>query len=249
MELEIAGRNYSIRQSPGLLKSDNAGGTTGAVLWKVTPLLAEWLAARPSLLTDINVLHSDATVVELGCGLTGLIGQVMSGTVKRYVLTDQASITKHLKANLDDEMATRQTTTSKYKKKNKPQSDRRSEVALQVCPLDWECDAVENLREALTSEGNIDLIVVCDCVYNEYLVNPLVQTCVDVCRLAQQKHHATLVLIAQQLRSDSIFHTFLCAMMLQFDVWRVGDEHIVMGLGTNSGYVVHVAVLKQSTDA
>ena len=86
MEIEIAGHDYIVRQSPGLLNSNRDEGTTGAVLWKITPLLANWLASIPDILSD--VLHNDAVVVELGCGVAGLIGLVLARMVDCYILTD-----------------------------------------------------------------------------------------------------------------------------------------------------------------
>lgn len=246
IEVEIAGHNYEFQQSPGLLNSNNTGGTTGAVLWKVTPLLASWLSSFPSVLSDLDALHSDSVVVELGCGLTGLIGQVLSRSVRRYILTDQPLIVKHLKANLLDSAPLEKRTGTKSKKK----SATGKQDVLKVMALDWEEDAATNLKAGLPTDAMIDLLILCDCVYNEHLIKPLVQTCVDTCALGSGDGDGslsgspTVVLVAQQLRSDVIFELFLEAMMDQFEVWRVPEERIAANLAPGSGYAVHLAILK-----
>lgn len=110
--------------------------------------------------------------------------------------------------------------------------------------LDWETDDAEYLNSVIAPQENIDLLILCDCVYNDYLIEPLVQTCVDVCSL-RASDSKTVMLVAQQLRSDSIFEEFLETMMKYFDVWRVPDGSCSRELGPGSGYVVHLAALKQ----
>ena len=242
IEVELAGHVYTLRQSPGLLASTREGGTTGAVLWKITPLLASWLAARPALLSDTDILHKDATIVELGCGLTGLIGLALSRLVKCYVLTDQDYVMKYLRENIvaNSPIAHRGTKNVKNKA-NVPKTG--LETPLRTFALDWETDCVESLRSVIPCEVPIDLVLLCDCVYNEYLVFPLIQTCVDVCQLGSSVTKATVVLIAQQLRSNSVFELFLSTLMKRFQVWRVPDQWLSVDLRSNSGYVVHLAVL------
>ena len=245
IEIEIAGHDYTLRQSPGLLTSNREGGTTGAVLWKVTPLLATWLAALPAPLAEANILHRDATIVELGCGLTGLIGLVLSHLVRCYVLTDQAYVMKHLRENISANSATAQKCAKNVKKKpSVPKAD--PERGLRTLVLDWETDSVENLKSVISSEAPVDLVLLCDCVYNEFLVLPLVQTCVDICLLGSSGTKATVVLIAQQLRSDSVFELFLNTLMKRFEVWRVPDQWLSVDLRSNTGYVLHLAVLNNA---
>ncbi|KAK5073213.1 Ribosomal protein lysine methyltransferase [Lithohypha guttulata] len=98
--IEVAGNTYEIRQSPGLLTSSNSEGTTGAALWKISPLIAEWLADRDNALRTTSILHAQATVIELGCGITGLIGLALSRLVATYILTDQKSVLKLLQENI-----------------------------------------------------------------------------------------------------------------------------------------------------
>ncbi|OAP55275.1 hypothetical protein AYL99_10248 [Fonsecaea erecta] len=240
LEIEIAGHDYVLRQSPGLLHSSRQEGTTGAVIWKITPLLAAWLTSLPPILS--GVLHDTAVVVELGCGITGLLGLVLSRFVQCYVLTDQAYVVKYLRENIAANTASLK--RKKIRKKRPNEKEMAQEERLKVLPLDWEADSVENLKSAIPQDAVIDLLVLCDCVYNEYLISPLVQTCVDACRLASTETKPTVVLVAQQLRSDTVCELFLDALMKEFHVWRVPDQELSSQLQSGSGYVVHLAILK-----
>ncbi|KIW22514.1 uncharacterized protein PV07_12392 [Cladophialophora immunda] len=240
LEIEIAGHDYILRQSPGLLHSNRQEGTTGAVIWKITPLLAAWLTSLPSILS--GALYDTAVVVELGCGVTGLLGLVLSRFVQCYVLTDQAYVVKYLRENIAAN-ATSPKGKKSYKKKSNDKGVAQEE-RLKVLPLDWEADSVENLKSAIPAGALIDLLVLCDCVYNEYLISPLVQTCVDACRLGSTATKPTVVLVAQQLRSDTVCELFLDALMKEFNVWRVPDQELSSQLRSGSGYVVHLATLK-----
>jgi hypothetical protein len=236
VEVEVAGHDYVIQQSPGLLNSSRAQGTTGAVLWKITPLLAAWLVSSPPVLAD--VLHNDAVVVELGCGVAGLIGLVLSRVVRHCILTDQDYVMRLLKENIAANTVSRQAA----KRRGKKQRD--TENAIRTLSLDWERDSARCLSLVLPAGAPIDLVVICDCVYNEYLISPLVQTCVEVCRLGSVRGSSPVLLVAQQLRSDTVFEEFLEALMGPFDVWRLPDDKTAAGLGSGSGYAVHLARLK-----
>jgi predicted nicotinamide N-methyase len=241
IEVEIAGSDYVIRQSPTLLNSRRAEGTTGAVLWKVTPLIAAWLGSKPAILADF--LHSNAVIVELGCGVSGLIGLVLCRSVKRYVLTDQEYVMKYLRANIAANSTTIEVSTSGSNRKGGEKGETKGDN-LTALALDWENDSAEILKTVIPENSSIDVVLVCDCVYNEYLIDPLVQTCVDVCRLVASAAATTVVLVAQQLRSDTVTEQFLEALMKEFDVWRVPNEAISTNLGSKSGYVVHLAILR-----
>ena len=244
VELEVAGRDFVLQQSPGLLTSSRKNGTTGAVLWKITPLLATWLASSPKLLSELEVLHAGTTIVELGCGVAGLLGLVLAKLVKCYVLTDQEYVMKHLRENISNN-ATAVSHRAIRSKKGDSRRTTSDDGVPKTLALDWEIDRAESLNSVIAPQDSIDLLLLCDCVYNDFLIKPLVQTCVDVCSL-RGPESKTIVVIAQQLRSDCIVELFLETMMEHFDVWRVPEERIGVGLGSRSGYVVHLAALKQS---
>ena len=238
IDLEVAGRTLTLKQSPDLLTSQREAGTTGAVLWKITPLVAEWLASKPAILQGASLLGPESTVVELGCGITGLLGILLAPEVAAYVLTDQAYVMRTLQHNI-----TANTSVSKTSRKAT-----KSRVAQPTtAPLDWEVNTPSLEGLGLQPGQSIDLIVVCDCVYNEYLVKPLVETLVDTCRLNRTSKPAA-VLVAQQLRSEAILELFLAALLERFDVWRLPDDHLAPDLRTGSGYAIHMAMLKPSVE-
>lgn len=234
IDLEVAGRTLTLKQSPDLLTSQRATGTTGAVLWKITPLVGEWLASDPAILQNAAILNSESTVVELGCGITGLIGILLAPQVASYVLTDQAYVMRALQHNITANVSA----SKPVRKGTKPRLAQPTAVS-----LDWEINTPSLEGLGLRPDQTIDLIVVCDCVYNEYLVKPLVEALVDTCRLNNASKRAT-VLVAQQLRSEAIFELFLATLLERFDVWRLTDEQLAAGLRTGSGYAVHLALLK-----
>ncbi|KAI4218429.1 MAG: hypothetical protein LQ349_008721, partial [Xanthoria aureola] len=87
LHLEIAGRDLTITQSPTLLSSNREGGTTGAVVWKITPLFAEWIASSTNCLFQNSIIDSSSTIVELGCGISGILGLALAPRVANYVAT------------------------------------------------------------------------------------------------------------------------------------------------------------------
>jgi predicted nicotinamide N-methyase len=236
IELDVGGRTFILKQSPNLLTSQRESGTTGAVLWKITPLVAEWLSTSPAILHDSTVLRPNSIIVELGCGITGLIGLVLASNVSDYVLTDQSYVMRTLQHNIESNATP---VKVKGKKATNPANQPRA------VQLDWENNAASLEGLGLQSSQTIDLVVVCDCVYNEYLVKPLVATLVDVCQLNNEVTQ-TGILIAQQLRSDTIFEQFLAALMNHFSVWRVTDEYLSADLHHGSGYALHIGVLRSS---
>lgn len=209
----------------------------------MTPLVAEWLSAQPCFLEDIGTLHADSSVVELGCGITGLIGITLGPRVKQYLLTDQEYVLKVLRENVQ----ANETPNAKAKTVKRGQPPKHDKVPkpsnISITALDWELDDASSLTTQLGHGGVVNLVIACDCIYNEYLIDPLVRTMRDVCRLNPKGNPAT-VLVAQQLRSDVVLEAFLRALMEDFVVWRITDKYSSPALGSDSGYVLHLAQLK-----
>jgi len=242
LEVDVAGERYDIRQSPGLLTSSNAEGTTGAALWKISPLLAEWLADQTNALWSTGILDLDAVVVELGCGITGLVGLVMAKRVSTYILTDQRSVLKLLQENVDANAP--HANSSKVKSRTSRKVERSSEgnSKARVMELNWELDDAAALDDALSLGGQIDLVIVCDCVFNDFLLPPLVTMCQKICLRSIEKR--TALLVAQQLRSDEVFSAFMELLLTKFNVWRLSDASLPPTLHSGSGFVVHLAILR-----
>jgi predicted nicotinamide N-methyase len=225
---------------------------TEPVLWKITPLTATWLASPQNFLFASGVLTVDSHVLELGCGISGLISLALSPLVKSYIATDQDYVLKLLRENIAQNSqafarSSHQTAKGTKKSKKTPKGD---EVASNILTssLDWEKDSQSNLYSELhIPEGeSIDLLVACDCIYNTYLIDPLVNTCAEICRLAPSAR-PTVVLIAQQLRSSDVFETWLTAFHEKFHVWRAPDELLDEDLREGKGFALNFGILRGST--
>ena len=242
LELSVAGRDFSIRQSPTLLSSPRAGGTTGAVLWKITPLFAEWLV-NSSLM---SLLDADSTVLELGCGISGLLALLIGPKVGSYLATDQEYVFKLLQTNLDENSPKpKEKLQSKIRRKQNTECASSKTSSFTLTTLDWETSVVSDLSRNNTLKVGADLVIGCDCIYNEALVQPFVSTCVEISRLRPMAaDRPTICIIAQQLRSDTVFGEWLSAFHKEFRVWRVPGEFLTDGLKDGSGFCVHVGVLR-----
>lgn len=139
--------------------------------------------------------------------------------------------------------------------------------------LDWESDEPSLLRECIGSESSargqsssdeegedrgFDLLLSCDCIYNEALVAPFVRTCAEICRLRPayepssveevwSGRRPTVCIIAQQQRSPDVFEAWLRETLCEFRVWRLGDEVLGNELKGGTGYLVHLLLVKEKT--
>lgn len=241
LEVEVAGRDYRFHQSPGMLTSTRAEGTTGAVLWKIGPLVASWLVDARNALWHAGLITSNSSIVELGSGISGLIGCAVTPLVGQYIWTDQEYVLKTLRENITANIAG----SAQEKHAVRKTSVKRgfTDYASRVMKLDWECDDVDVLSDLLQNTGGLDMIIVCDCIYNDFLINPLLETCKRISSTYAGKNKAVL-LIAQQLRSDEIFTDFMDALLKDFRAWRIGDNHLPTTLAHRTGFAIHLAILK-----
>lgn len=95
----------------------------------------------------------------------------------------------------------------------------------------------------------VELVVACDCVYNSHLLQPLVQTCVDVCAVRRGGEvpgslPATVCMVVQQLRQGEVFQEWLEEFLKWFRVWRCPQEVVGERLGAAGGFAVHVGILR-----
>jgi hypothetical protein len=270
-----------IHQSPTILSSSRGGGTTGAgqschhvfhyvyhiqfilVVWKITPRFASWITDSKSPFFAHDILKSTSSVLELGCGISGIIGLVLGPHIGSYTLSDQGYVSKLVNQNLLENRIGSSSSKSgrksnvKSKKMNVDSPSAASEISnISFKSLDWETDQVSSVA----GRGNsYDVVIACDCIYNDALIVPLVQTCVDSCRLRSENSaikatksstddgeevEPTVCVIAQQLRSDEVFEAWLKEFHRSFHVWRVPDEVLMEGLREDSGFVVHIGVLR-----
>ncbi|KAG7288075.1 hypothetical protein NEMBOFW57_007596 [Staphylotrichum longicolle] len=293
LDLTIAGRDLTVRQSPGVLSSNRAGGTTGA----------EWLASPTNPFFAHGVLSPSSLALELGCGISGLVALLLAPRISRYVLTDQPYVAKLVEQNVAENQAasstaaapttaakaarsskTRTTTTTPTPNRGSPAAPGRKDAAgsanvsrssrsgnggaggnIRFTPLDWETDEVTSALTGSAGATSFDVVVACDCIYNEALVEPFVSTCVDLCRLRAAETAAAaaaageagtgeqpsaaaaapcVCVIGQQLRDPLVFEAWATRFTRSFHTWRVPDGLLVAGLRPNQGFVVHVGVLK-----
>ncbi|KAK5699507.1 Ribosomal protein lysine methyltransferase [Elasticomyces elasticus] len=248
IELTIAGRDFTVTQSPGLLHSKQKLGTTGAAVWQTSVKIAEWLASPKNVLFERGILDSSSTVLELGSGTSGIIASTLALLVGRVVATDQQHLLKNLRANLDANASP--IVKSNGRKAGKVAQDSSHPVT--TLALDWEED---DIPKHLASHGlgsGVDLVLACDCVYNYALIEPFVQACADTCSLRNRKTDesashgepcTTICLVAQQLRSSDVFEQWLEAFIRKFRVWRVPDEMLTPSLKEGGRFVVHAGIL------
>ncbi|KAM4056641.1 putative Cytosine deaminase FCY1 [Hirsutella rhossiliensis] len=279
LSVAVAGRLVTVHQSPAVLASSRPGGTTGAVLWKVTPQLASWLAAPQNPLLALVLPPSASSILELGCGISPLNALALRPRVAHYVLSDQVYVQKLLVQNLaealDDAAPGPPKTATPRRRARTTRKKAPAPVAAAVCcfrPLDWETDAVTPALAA--PRRSFDAVLSCDCVFNEALVAPFVQTCVDVCGLRRRRRRRgrgaaadadsdgngalddgngnggapCVCIVAQQLRSDDVFRAWLAAFHAAFRVWRVPPDMLPPELRPSAGFAIHVGILRDDDD-
>ncbi|KAI0161620.1 hypothetical protein GGR52DRAFT_131163 [Hypoxylon sp. FL1284] len=247
LDLNVAGKDLVIHQSPTIL--NRPGSTTGAVVWKITPLVADWLAAPDNFLWTTSVLSSSSAVLELGCGISGLVALVLGPSVARYTLTDQPYVAKLVEKNIGENahlLNLKQPGNASQKRKGRS-SAAQSKADIRFAPLDWELDEVTHSLTGDGSANGFNVVVACDCVYNEALVKPLVRTCADACRLGRSDDSGAdmpaVCLVAQQLRDAEVFESWIHEFRRYFRVWRVPDDALSKELRSNPGFVVHIGIL------
>ena len=226
-----------------------------AVVWKISPLFAEWMASPANVFFNRSILGPESNVLELGCGISGLVALALGPNVGRYIATDQNYIMKLLKQNLDRNPLTRKPPMSRKTRDKHITADRAPACAasnIEVLPLDWELSALSSLPTLLKSNDRdpmvtFDAVMACDCIYNEALVEPFVQACAEICRLRTDSgsSDATICIVAQQLRSPLVFEAWLISFYNLFRVWRLPDDMLTDDLKSNSSYVVHLGLLRE----
>ncbi|KAK7415318.1 Ribosomal protein lysine methyltransferase [Neonectria punicea] len=255
----VAGRDFTIHQSPSVLSSNRAGGTTGAVVWKITPSFASWLASPSNPLFASGSLgdpsSASASILELGCGISPLSALGLVPRVARYVLTDQPYVHRLVQRNLDENLPSATSSPSGARSRGKRRlaaGTARPHADVRFVALDWEVDEVMPSLTGSDQVHSFDAVVACDCVYNYALVAPFVQTCVDACRLRIEDHaqdRPCVCVIGQQLRNDEVFESWLKTFQASFHVWRVSDSALPVELQPTAGFVVHVGVLRDDVQS
>lgn len=215
------------------------------------------MASDDNVLFKTSIIHSKSTVLELGCGVSGIVGLALSPKIHRYLATDQDYVFKTLKLNLEHNLPKPKSHRAVQRRKGKPAAQilaNLSSTNIKIVHLDWETSLITPILLGSCFGGlnplqdtSLDLVLACDCIFNEALVDPFVRTCVDLCRLSKADSSLRPVcIIAQQLRSNMVFEAWLFAFHQKFRVWRVPDEKLHEGMRGGSGFVIHIGLLRDS---
>ena len=245
--ISIAAREFTIRQSPGILQSKREGGTTGASVWRSSIRFAEWMGSSANPLFKHDLLDTESVVLELGSGVSGLVPCMLSTNVKKIIATDQQYILKLLQDNLNSNFPKNNYRSSNIGvKKGTPTSSN-----IEVVALDWETDDIPNFLHSRDVKDGVDAVLACDCVFNYALISPFVQACMEICRARssgesrpESDNKPTLCIIAQQLRQPEVFEQWLEAFTRSFHVWRVPGGMLIDSLKEGSGFVVHIGIIR-----
>ncbi|KAH0536459.1 hypothetical protein FGG08_006672 [Glutinoglossum americanum] len=242
LEIAVAGRSLTIHQSPTILSSNREGGTTGAVLWRITPIIANWISSSQNAFFQHAILKPDSVVLELGCGVSGVLALALAPKIGKYFATDQEYVLRLLNRNIEENTPERADTSNDGDGKRSAGNKRSRKYAtasssslqhhptigkIETMTLDWELTSVSTLPTLLHDTSTkadhlpgLDAIVACDCIYNESLIPPFVQTCADLCALREypsfNQMNPTICIIAQQLRSPDVFEAWLSAFCEKF---------------------------------
>lgn len=255
VEVSIAGKDYTLQQSPGVLHSKRSQGTTGAAIWRTGLLMATWLVSDQSPISRVADRVLASTAVELGCGISALLALSLRGKVGRYIATDQSYILQRFDENVrmnKDQNSGKQ----KQLKRGSGRLQSKGNATIETLPLDWEIhDISRQLRQHLGSTADsassqsyidISLVLSCDCVFNESLVEPFVDACRSICTLqrSQGSGKEALCIIGQQLRMPDVLELWMSSMLRHFRLFRVKQSYLTDGLKEPSAFVVHLAMLK-----
>lgn len=215
------------------------------MLWQVTPKFAEWIASPSNVFNDLDILHQGAEVLELGCGISGLISLVLAPKIRRYINTDQEYVLKLLRENITSSFNPHPKKHGKLNSNALPETGVLADNII-FHPLDWENDDVAYACKELgfaDAGRHISMVVACDCIYNEHLVKPFVNACAAICEIGSSTS-PTVSVVAQQLRSPEIFELWLKTFQDRFRVWRLQDKYLSADLIEGSGFVIHIGVLR-----
>ncbi|KAK8846569.1 hypothetical protein IAR55_005655 [Kwoniella newhampshirensis] len=251
-----------IQQDIGMLKG--RGGDTGSVLWRSSLHLARLILSQhhhrpPQSPTIINPeFFKKANILELGAG-TGLLAILLAPICASYTASDRMENLKLVKRNLelnglgaaghtvlpDDSLHRKE----KEKKAAKSNGETRLDVRLEE--IDWIAVSEETKRQHGRGQSHhahdgeeelvYDLVLAVDCIYNEHLVRPLVDTLARYCPVGGK----TVVWVVVELRSADVLTTFLEAWTSDpSDPWtivRLGEKGMGRWDGKRARWVGWVA--------
>lgn len=222
-----------------------------AVLWKITPHFADWICGDKNPLFTHGILSSSSTILELGSGSAALLGLTLGARVRKFILSDQEYVLKLTQKNLDANLPVKTKATSASSKRRGKITKANSNIHIpdiSAISLDWETDSVSH-HPLLSAYIPFSAVIACDTIYNEALVKPFVDTCIDVCSLSPQNTDRidvipTMIIVAQELRSPDVFEHWLETFQESFHTYRIPDSLLTPPLSPASGYSVHIGIFR-----
>jgi hypothetical protein len=223
-----------LQQDLNLLKA--AGGDTGSVLWRsrwvllqISALHHELIRLWSSLFLAKHILRqyhfpspttsslldkstlSKARILELGAG-TGLLSILLAPLCASYTVSDRFENLKLIQRNL---ALNAQSDKSGKGKRPDPSATLANVLVEEV---DWMSISAERARagDKASIREEYDLILAVDCIYNESLVQPLVDT------LARYTSPNTVVWVVVELRSSDVVSRSSTAFILVDEMLIVG---------------------------
>jgi hypothetical protein len=165
------------------------------------------------------------------------VALTLGARISSFTATDQDYAMKLLRQNITSNLDAVFPAPKKGGRGKKAQTVNPNSERITAEILDWEEDDVGQLEP-------VDVIVACDCIYNEALIEPLNSTCASICRLNTDAEKPTLCVVAQQLRSPDVFEAWIKSFHQKFHTWQVPDRYLNEDLRENSGFVVHIGIVR-----
>lgn len=205
LKVQVLDEEFTVEQSPSLLSSNSIASTTGFVTWKVTPLFLEWLVSFKNQPFYPDLQSPKLKILELGSGISGVALNFLSSRCVHYVASDRKELLKLLKQNIISNTPNFNSSTilqdsSTNAQRSSTNSPRYTQI--DVVDLDWE-DPDSGINDLDQLAFTPDLIILCDTIYNEYLIPHFLST------LRKTLTPDTQILVALQLRDVDVIETFL----------------------------------------
>ncbi len=244
----------TIEQSVSGISSNNSeykNNTTGYLLWKVSPIFADWMLNYQDINPFGRLFSNDhkSVVVELGAGVSGVLASTLGTRSQVYITTDQHHLLKILKRNvvsnvdplksdscynlsvegspLTDELNNMNGQGCKRTHKRHPLKHmfhHQDIPHIEVVEYDWErpAETLSNITQYYPLTHEFpDLLIACDTVYNEHLMPMFVEALRTVCG------PETIVIVATQLRDPIVVEAFLGEGIKQgFMIYYIMEDHL-----------------------
>eukprot|EP00243_Klebsormidium_subtile_P000286 TRINITY_DN10499_c0_g1_i2.p1 TRINITY_DN10499_c0_g1~~TRINITY_DN10499_c0_g1_i2.p1 ORF type:complete len:258 (-),score=32.23 TRINITY_DN10499_c0_g1_i2:190-963(-) len=179
-----------------LMQSQMQSTVTGSVVWDSALVLAKFLEHGADQ-GWFDVRGKTCAELGAGCGLVGLTVAFLGAA--RVILTDMPDRLRLLQQNVEDNYV----------------APKGSPTVLEVVELLWGTEPPAALQDPPP-----DWIVASDVVYDDETFADLLKT------LKELSTSRTSIVIAVELRIDSVIESFLEAALSHFSITRVADESL-----------------------